>query len=137
MRKWPKSNETRRTREATGRPIFRCGGYLRWRIGLASWQDGMDRPGAHGVNSLSGLRGYGGTINYQRTTTKSVSGAAGICGGDLDWSMDMADGAGNGRVRKPRIRTKNALQNLSQALVNVLGQKVSAQMADAFHVTSG
>jgi hypothetical protein len=64
-------------------------------------------------------------------------GAAGICDGESDWSMDMADGAGNGRVRKPRIRTKNALQNLSQALVNVFGQKVSAQMADAFHVTSG
>ncbi len=38
---------------------FGCGGYMRWRIGLAYWQDGMDRLGAHGVNSLSGLRGYG------------------------------------------------------------------------------
>ncbi len=28
--------------------------------GLASWQDEVDRPGAHGINSLSGLRGYGG-----------------------------------------------------------------------------
>ena len=34
--------------------------------GLASWQDDVDRPGAHGVNSLSGLRGYGGGVNEQR-----------------------------------------------------------------------
>ncbi len=37
-----------------------AGGYTRCRIGLASLQDEVDRPGAHGVNSLSGLRGYGG-----------------------------------------------------------------------------
>ena len=44
----------RHTREATGKLTFGCGGYLRWRIGLAFWQDDVDRPGAHGVNSLSG-----------------------------------------------------------------------------------
>ena len=27
----------------------------------------------------------------------------------------MADGAGNGRIRKPRIRAMKSLQNLSQA----------------------
>ena len=43
MRKWPMRNESRRTREATGKLIFGCGGYLRWQIGLAFWQDGMDR----------------------------------------------------------------------------------------------
>ena len=48
----------RHTREATGKLICGCGGHLRWRIGLASWQDDVNRPGAHGVNSLSGLRGY-------------------------------------------------------------------------------
>ncbi len=54
------SNEVRRTGEqrVTGNLFCGCGGYLRWRIGLASWQDDVDRPGAHGVNSLSGLRGY-------------------------------------------------------------------------------
>ena len=54
------SNEARRTGEqrVTGNLFCECGGYLRWRIGLASWHDGVDRPGAHGVNSLSGLRGY-------------------------------------------------------------------------------
>ncbi len=54
------SNEARRTGEqrVTGNLFCGCGGYLRWRIGLASWQDDVDRPGAHGVNSLSGLRGY-------------------------------------------------------------------------------
>ena len=31
---------------------------MRWRIGLISLQGGTDHPGAHGVNSLSGLRGY-------------------------------------------------------------------------------
>jgi hypothetical protein len=54
MKKWPMGNESRHTREATGKLIIGCGGYLRWQIGLAFWQDGMDRPGAHGVNSLSG-----------------------------------------------------------------------------------
>ena len=34
-------------------------GDLRWRVGSVLWCDGADRPGAHGVNSLSGLRGYG------------------------------------------------------------------------------
>ena len=34
-------------------------GDLRWRVGSVLWCDGVDRPGAHGVNSLSGLRGYG------------------------------------------------------------------------------
>ncbi len=29
--------------------------------------------------------------------------------------MDLTDGAGNGRVRKPRIRVTKALRNLSQA----------------------
>ena len=60
MRKQPMSNEARRTGEqrATGNLFCGCGGYLRWRIGLASSHDGVDRPGAHGVNSLSGLRGY-------------------------------------------------------------------------------
>ena len=32
------------------------------------------------------------------------------------WSMDLADGAGNGRVRKPRIRAIKTLRNLSQIL---------------------
>ena len=31
--------------------------------------------------------------------------------------MDLTDGAGNGRVRKPRIRVTKALRNLSQASV--------------------
>jgi len=69
MRKWPMShtqrsparqratsNEQRAT--SNGQISFGRGGYLRWRIGLTSWRDGMDRPGAHGVNSLSGRRGY-------------------------------------------------------------------------------
>ena len=56
----------RNTWEATGKVIFGCGGYLRWRIGLGAWQYGVDRPGAHGVNSLSGLRGYGGRIPASR-----------------------------------------------------------------------
>ena len=43
-------------------------------------------------------------------------GAAGICGAELDWSMDLADGAGNGRVRKPGIKAVKTLRNLSQAL---------------------
>ena len=54
------SNEARRTGEqrVTENLFCGCSSYLRWRIGLASWQDDVDRPGAHGVNSLSGLRGY-------------------------------------------------------------------------------
>ncbi len=87
----------------------------------------MDRPGAHGANSLSGLRGYGGaTTNEQRVparreTTSNAewgicfAGAAGICDGELDWRIDFADGAGNGRVRKPGVRTIKNLRNLSQA----------------------
>ena len=43
-------------------------------------------------------------------------GTAGICDGELDRSVDLADGAGNGSVRKPRIRAMKSLQNLSQAL---------------------
>ena len=85
----------------------------------------MDRLGAHGVNSLSGLRGYGGG-NYQRTTNPGApgsnaewgicfAGAAGICDGELDWRIDFADGAGNGRVRKPGIRAVKTLRNLPQA----------------------
>ena len=60
----------------------------------------------------------GATIDYQRVparreaTRKLVLGTAGICDGELDWSMDLADDAGNDRVR---IRTIKALQNLSQA----------------------
>ena len=53
-------------REATSKLICGCGGYMRWRIGLISLQGGTDHPGAHGVNSLSGLRGYGGQIPASR-----------------------------------------------------------------------
>ena len=53
-----------------GEFVLRCGGDLRFRVGLASWQDGTDRPGAHGVNSLSGLRGYGGGVNESRRAGK-------------------------------------------------------------------
>ena len=31
-----------------------AGGYMRWRVGSVLWCDGVDRPGAHGVNSPSG-----------------------------------------------------------------------------------
>ena len=41
-------------------------------------------------------------------------GTAGVCDSELDWSMDLADGAGNGGVRKPGIRAMKALRNLSQ-----------------------
>ena len=51
-------NAHRHTWEATGKLICGCGGYLRFRVGSAFSHDGVDRPGAHGVNSLSGLRGY-------------------------------------------------------------------------------
>ena len=44
----------------------------------------------------------------------------GICGAELDWSMDVADGAGNGRVRMPGIRAMKILQNLSQAMRNAM-----------------
>ena len=43
-------------------------------------------------------------------------GAAGICDGELNWSMDLADGAGNGKVRKPGIRAMETLRKRSQAL---------------------
>ena len=33
----------------------------------------------------------------------------------MDWSVDVAPGTGNGRVRMPGIRAMKALQNLSQA----------------------
>ena len=59
------------------------------------------------------------TNNEQRTTIELVLGAAGICDaerdGSMGWSMDLTDGAGTGRVRKPRIRVTKALRNLSQA----------------------
>ena len=41
-------------------------------------------------------------------------GPAGICGAELDWSMDLTGGAVNGRVRKPSLRAMKTLQNLSQ-----------------------
>ena len=42
-------------------------------------------------------------------------GAAGTCDAELDWSMDLADGAGNGRVRKLRIR---AIQDLAESVTD-------------------
>ena len=46
--------------------------------GLASWQDEVDRPGAHGINSLSGLRGYGGGgVNESRLAGKQRFSAHG------------------------------------------------------------
>jgi hypothetical protein len=50
-----------------------AGGYMRWRIGLAFSHDEVDRPGAHGVNSLSRLRGYGG--NHQLPTIPGGTGS--------------------------------------------------------------
>ena len=62
----------------------------------------------------------GATVNYQRiparreATSKLVLGAARTCDAERDWSMgwsmDLTDGAGNGRVRKPRIRVTKALR---------------------------
>ncbi len=45
-------NKSRLTREAMGKLICGCSGYLRWQIGLASWQDGMNRPGAGPVDLI-------------------------------------------------------------------------------------
>jgi hypothetical protein len=42
----------------------------------------------------------------------------------MDWSVDLADGAGNGSVRKPRIRAMKALQNLSQTHYLMMGRLV-------------
>ncbi len=42
--------------------------------------------------------------------------AAGVCDAELDWSMALADDAGNGRVRKPTIGAMKAVRHLSQAL---------------------
>ena len=64
--------------------------------------------------------------NFQETTSPGATvnngkwemcfaGTAGICDAELGWSMDLADGIGNGRVRKPRIRVTKTLQNLPQA----------------------
>ena len=66
------------------------------------------------------IRGQLPTNNKQRAMSNErwgicYVGAAGICDGELDWGMDLADGAGNGRARKPRIRDVKTLQNLSQA----------------------
>ena len=69
--------------------------------------------------------------NFQRTTGPVAPGnnerweicfvgAAGICDAELDWSVDLADGAGNGSVRKPRIRAMKSLQNLSQTLHSMM-----------------
>ena len=77
----------------------------------------------HGFHGLKRIRGG----NFQRTTSPGAPGnngewgicfvgTAGICDGELDRSVDLADGAGNGSVRKPRIRAMKSLQNLSQAL---------------------
>ena len=54
----------------------------------------------------------------QRATSNAewgicFAGAAGVCEAELDWSMDLADGAGNGRVRKPRLRT---MQDLAESV---------------------
>ena len=83
---------------------------------LAGWDEPHRR--ARGKLSQRMTRIQGATIDYQRVparreaTRKLVLGTAGICDGELDWSMDLADDAGNDRVR---IRTIKALQNLSQA----------------------
>ena len=77
----------------------------------------------HRFHGLKRIRGG----NFQRTTSPGAPGnngewgicfvgTAGICDGELDRSVDLADGAGNGSVRKPRIRAMKSLQNLSQAL---------------------
>ena len=55
--------------------------------------------------------GNGAPANSERWGI-CIVGTAGICDGELDWSMDLADDAGNDRVR---IRTIETLQNLSQA----------------------
>ena len=58
--------------------------------------------------------------------------AAGICGVELDWSMNLADGTGNGRVRKPRIWAVKTLQNPSQVrnglFLNVVGLILSCSI---------
>ena len=51
-------------------------------------------------------------------------GAAVVCDAELDWPMDVADSAGNGRVRKPGIGAVKTLQNPSQALDNTQAQFV-------------
>ena len=75
----------------------------------------------------------GATTNEQHATSNEQRGicfldAAGICGAELDLDLDLADGAGNGRVRKPTIRTIKTSQNLSQA--NKVISEVNRRLAD-------
>ena len=54
---WPNSTDWR----------FLLSAMVGW---IGFWCNGMDRPGAHGVNSLSGKRGYGGGVNESRRAGK-------------------------------------------------------------------
>ena len=101
-------------REATGNGEFvlwvRRVSAMANRIGfLAGW----DGPRIARMTRIRG--GQRTTINDQRATSKLVLVAAGVCDAGLDWRMDVADGAGNSRVRMPGIRAVKTLQKLSHA----------------------
>ena len=73
----------------------------------------------HGFHGLKRIRGKRLTTSPGAPGNNGkwdicLAGTAGICDAELDWSMDLADGAGNGRVGKPMIRAIKTLRNLSQ-----------------------
>ena len=73
----------------------------------------------HGFHGLKRIRGKRLTTSPGAPGNNGkwdicLVGTAGICDAELGWSMDLADGIGNGRVRKPRIRVTKTLQNLPQ-----------------------
>ena len=106
--------------------VRRGSAMVSWISFLAGW-DGPPRR-ARGKLSKRTARIRGATTNEQRVparreTTSNAewgicfAGAVGVCDGELDWRIDFADGAGNGRVRKPGIRAVKTLRNLSQTHV--------------------